>query len=180
MTIGQNKSLQEHAMRFGTAMGIFWIFKFIFLPLGFHVQFLQLLFIVLTCFVPFLGYRYTRTFRDKYCYGAINFTQAYLFNILMYFFAALLTSVGHFIYFNFIDNGFITDTYISQLEILKSNVSGDLETSVDQLIETFNIIADMKPIQLTLQLFFQNIFYGSLLAIPTALLVMKRKKQNLS
>ena len=178
MTTGQNKSLQEHAMRFGTAMGLFWIFKFIFLPLGFKYPFLQLLFVILTCFVPFLGYRYVRTFRNNYCNGEINFIRAYVFTIFMYFFAALLTSAGHFIYFNFIDNGFITDTYLSQLETLKSSVTGEMATSVDQLIETFNIIADLSPIQLTLQLIFQNIFYGSLLAIPTALLVMKRKKQN--
>ena len=176
MTTGQTKSLQEHAMRFGTAMGLFWIFKFIFLPLGFKVPFLQLLFVILTCFVPFLGYRYARSFREKYCGGEITFIRAYAFIIFMYFFAALLTSVGHFIYFNFIDNGFITDTYLSQLETLKSNVTGDMETSVEQLIETFNIVAALSPIQLTLQLIFQNIFYGSLLALPTALFVMKRKK----
>ena len=176
MTIGQTKTLQEHAMRFGTAMGIFWIVKFIFLPLGFEIPFLQLLFIILTCSVPFLGYRYARTYREKYCGGEINFIRAYAFTIFMYFFAALLTSAGHFIYFNFIDNGFITDTYLSQLETLKSNVTGDMEVSVEQLIETFQIIADLSPVQLTLQLIFQNIFYGSLLALPTALLVMKRKK----
>ncbi len=176
MTTGQTKSLQEHAMRFGTAMGLFWIFKFIFLPLGFKVPFLQLLFVILTCSVPFLGYRYARTFRDKYCDGEINFIRAYTFILFMYFFAALLTSAGHFIYFNFIDDGFITSTYLSQLETLKSNVTGEMETSVEQLIETFNIIASMSPIQITLQLIFQNIFYGSLLALPTALFVTRRKK----
>ena len=177
MTIEQTKSLQEHAMRFGTAMGLFWIFKFIFLPLGFHVSYLQLLFVILTCSVPFVGYKFARIFRDKYCGGEISFTRAYAFILFMYFFAAMLTSVGHFVYFNFIDNGFITDTYLSQLEILKSNVSGEMEASVEQLMETFNIIASLSPIQLTLQLIFQNIFYGSLLALPTALFVMKRKKQ---
>ena len=175
MTTEQTKSLQEHAMRFGTAMGIFWIFKFIFLPLGFTVPFLQLLFIILTCCVPFLGYRYARTFRDKYCGGKITFIRAYTFIIFMYLFAAVLTSAGHFIYFNFIDNGFITDNYLSQLDVLKSGVTGDMETSVNDLIETFNMIADMSPLQLTLQLIFQNIFYGSLMALPTALFVMKHK-----
>lgn len=176
MTTGQTRSLQEHAMRFGTAMGLFWIFKFIFLPLGFKVPFLQLLFIILTCFVPILGYRYARTFREKYCGGEISFIRAYAFIMFMYIFAAMLTSAGHFIYFNFIDNGFITGTYISQLEELKNSVTGDLAISVDQLIETFDRIAEMSPIQLTMQLVFQNIFYGSLLALPTALFVMKRKK----
>ena len=47
-------TLQEHAMRFGTFMGIFWIFKFIFLPLGFTIPLLQLLFVLLTLFVPVL------------------------------------------------------------------------------------------------------------------------------
>lgn len=178
MTTGQTKTLQEHAMRFGTLMGLFWIIKFIFLPLGFKMPLLQLLFVVLTCYVPILGYKFARRYRDNFCEGNISFTQAYVFIMLMYFFAALLTSAGHFIYFNFIDNGFITETYLSQLEALKSGVTADLEVSVDQLIETFNIVAALSPIQLTLQLIFQNIFYGSLLAVPTALLVMKRKKQN--
>ena len=31
------KTLQEHAMRFGTMMGIFWIIKFSFLPIGFKI-----------------------------------------------------------------------------------------------------------------------------------------------
>ena len=178
MATEQTKTLQEHAMRFGTLMGLFWIIKFIFLPLGFKIPFLQLLFVILTCYVPFLGYKFARKYRDGFCGGTISFIQAYAFIMLMYFFAALLTSAGHFTYFNFIDNGFITDTYLSQLETLKSEVTGDLELSVDQLIETFNTVAALSPIQLTLQLIFQNIFYGSLLAVPTALLVMKRKKQN--
>lgn len=177
MTTEQNKSLREYAMHFGTAMGLFWIFKFIFLPLGFKIPFLQLLFLILTCSVPFVGYKYTKTYRDKYCDGEINFSRAYLFLIFMYFFAALLTSAGHFIYFNFIDDGFIVDTYMSQLNQLKSGVSGELETSVNQLIETFSTVASLSPAQITLQLFFQNIFYGSLLALPTALTVVKRKKQ---
>lgn len=178
MITEQNKSLKVYAMHFGTAMGLFWIFKFIFLPLGFKIPFLQLLFLILTCFVPFVGYKFAKIYRDKYSDGEINFTRAYVFLIFMYFFAALLTSAGHFIYFNFIDDGFIVNTYTAQLEQLKSEVSGELEASVDQLIETFNIISDLTSRQITLQLFFQNIFYGSLLALPTALAVVKRKKQN--
>ncbi len=177
MTIGKTKTLQEHAMRFGTLMGIFWILKFILLPLGFKIPFLQLLFIMLTCYVPFLGYKMVKKYRNDFCEGTVNFSQAYLFLMMMYFFAALLTSAGHFTYFQFIDNGFITDSYLSSLETFKNGVSGGSDASVDQLIEMFNQVAALSPIQLTLQLFIQNIFYGSLLALPTALLAMKRKKQ---
>lgn len=171
------KTLQQHAMHFGTYMGLFWIIKFTFLPLGFRIPLLQVLFILMTCFVPILGYIYIRRFRNKYCDGELSFIKGLIFSIFMYFFAALLTAVGHYVYFQFIDNGFITSTYIEQMENVKSSVSGDLETSIDQLIESIETIAALSPLQLTMQLISQNIFYGTLLAIPTALVAMRKKKQ---
>ena len=55
MTTERPITLQEYAMRFGTYMGLFWIFKFIFLPIGFSIPLLQLLFILMTLFVPVLA-----------------------------------------------------------------------------------------------------------------------------
>ena len=36
MTSNKPMTLQQHAMRFGTLMGLFWILKFILLPAGIH------------------------------------------------------------------------------------------------------------------------------------------------
>ncbi len=171
------KTLQQPAMHFGTFMGLFWIIKFTFLPLGFRIPLLQLFFILMTCFVPILGYIYVRKYRDKYCDGELSFMRGFTFTISMYFFAALLSAVGHYIYFQFIDQGFIMSTYMGQLEEIKSSITGELELSIDQLIESLETISSLSPLQLTMQLISQNIFYGTLMAIPTALLAMKRKKQ---
>ena len=65
---------------------------------------------------------------------------------------------------------------MEQLENLKSSLTGDMETSIDQLIQNLDIIASMSSLQLTLQLIFQNIFYGILLSLPTALLAMRKKR----
>lgn len=176
MTNEQPITLQEGAMRFGAFMGVFWIIKFSFLPLGFTMPLLQLLFILLTLFVPVLGVIYARRFRNKYCDGIITFGRAYIFTFLLYLFAALLAAVGHYIYFRYIDNGFLSGMYLEQLESLKSSVKGDMVLSIDQLIEAFNTISSLSPLTLTFQLIYQNLFYGMLLALPTALLVMKRKK----
>ena len=166
MTQNQPISLQQTAMYFGTLMGLFWIIKFTFLPLGFTIPLLQLLFVLLTFFVPILGYLYARKFRNRYCGGSITFSRAFAFTVLMYLFAALLAAVAHYIYFRYIDNGFLIDSYI-----------GQLEESIDQFIEGFSLISSLSPIQLTFQLISQNFMYGVLLALPTALLVMRRKKQ---
>ena len=155
-------TLQEHAMRFGTFMGIFWIFKFIFLPLGFTIPLLQLLFVLLTLFVPVLGYIYVRKFRNT---------------LYMYLFAALLAAVAHYVYFRFIDQGFLADSYLQQLESIKASAQSEMVSSIDQLIQAFDTISSLTPLQLTFQLIFQNIFYGILLAIPTGLVAMKQKKR---
>ena len=176
MTPDRPIGIQEHAMRFGTYMGIFWIIKFIFLPLGFKIPLLQLLFILGTLFVPILGYLYARKFRNTYCNGTIPFFRAFIFTVCMYVFAAMLAAVGHYLYFRFIDQGFLFDMYRQHLNEAKAMLQGDLATSIDQLMLAFDTIASLSPIQLTFQLITQNVFYGILLALPTGLLVMKYKK----
>lgn len=154
-------TLQEHAMRFGTFMGIFWIFKFIFLPLGFTIPLLQLLFVLLTLFVPVLGYIYVRKFRNTYCNGEISFFRAFLFTLYMYLFAALLAAVAHYVYFRFIDQGFLADSYLQQLESIKASAQGEMVSSIDQLIQAFDTISSLTPLQLTFQLFFKIYFTAS-------------------
>lgn len=176
MTNNRPTTLQEHAMRFGTMMGVYWIIKFIFLPMGFKIPFLHLLFVLLTLFVPVLGYIYTRKYRIRYCGNEINFFRAFSFTLLMYMFASLLTAVAHYIYFRYFDQGFIIDTYRTQLDAIRSAGIQGISDTIDQLMQTIDTIAALTPLQLTFQLISQNIFYGSILAILTALLVMKRNK----
>lgn len=103
--------LQKYAMHFGTYMGVYWIVKFILFPLGFHIPFCSFLFIIMTLSVPFVGYFYTRMYRDKICNGSIRFSHAVIFNVFMYMFASLLVAMAHYIYFQFIDHGFIINSY---------------------------------------------------------------------
>lgn len=174
----QPKTLQQHAMYYGTMMGLFWIIKFTLLPMGFRIPLLQLLFIFATCFVPVLGYIYARKYRNKFCDGKISLYKGLIFTVSMYFYASILTAAGHYIYFQFIDNGYLTDTYLNILESLKESMAGVYEESIDQLIENVTKIAQLSPLQLSLQLISQNIFYGILLSIPTALFIMKKGDKN--
>ena len=110
-------------MLFGTYMGVFWILKFILFPLGlkYNLPFLSFLFMGLTLCVPFMGYYYLRIYRNQVCGGAINFLPAWLFTVSMYIFSALLTAVAHYIYFRYIDHGFILDTYENLLSSLSAS-----------------------------------------------------------
>lgn len=88
----------------------------------------------------------------------------------------MLTAVAHYIYFQFIDHGFLMDMYRQQLNETMQMVQGDLANSMEQIMIAFDTVAALTPIQLTFQLISQNVFYGIVLSLPTALLTMRYKK----
>lgn len=171
-------NLQRYAMLFGTYMGVFWILKFILFPLGLNVPFLLFLFVGMTMCVPFMAFYYTRMYRNQVCGGSITFLHAWLFTTFMYVYAALLTAVAHYIYFRFIDNGFILNTYEAMLNSFDSDIFTGMDEYFNQLKDTLTLIRSLTSIEITLQLISQNIFYGSLLAIPTALFAMRNSPKQ--
>ncbi len=152
-------TLQECAMRYGTGMGLLWAFKFMLFPLGLRIPFLQLLFIVLTIGVPFLGYIFAKKFRER-------------------MFASLFVAVVHYIYFRYIDGGFVFEAYRSILNQFKETAGTELTTSLNQFEEAIDLLSGLTPLEMTFQLISQNMFYGMLMAIPTALIVMRKKKNE--
>lgn len=165
-------------MRYGTGMGLLWAFKFMLFPIGLRIPFLQLLFIVLTLGVPVIGYVFVRRFRMHHCNNAIGFGHAFLFTAFMYLFASMLVAVVHYVYFRYIDGGFVFDTYQGLITQLKATASSELMPTVEQFQEAFNLLAGMTPLEMTFNLVWNNLFWGMLLALPTALLVMRKEKKQ--
>ncbi len=158
-------TLQECAMRYGTGMGLLWAFKFMLFPLGLRIPFLQLLFIVLTIGVPFLGYIFAKKFRERHCDGSITFSRAFLFTTFMYMFASLFVAVVHYIYFRYIDGGFVFEAYRSILNQFKETAGAELTTSLNQFEEAIDLLSGLTPLEMTFQLISQNMFYGMLSGI---------------
>ena len=169
--------LQKYAMHFGTYMVAYWILKFILFPLGFTIPFLSLLFMGLTIGVPFIGYHYVKMYRNKICGGAISFAHACLFTLFMYMFASLLVAVAHYIYFQFIDHGFIITQCMNDMEQMLVTLPG-METEKEVFKTAMANAQSLSSIDITMQLLSWNVFAGSLLAIPTALFVMKRNRNT--
>ena len=61
----------------------------------------------------------------------------------MYLFASILTALAHYVYFRFIDQGYLLNTYLDQLETIKDSVTGDMKISVEQLIGSLNVTRDL-------------------------------------
>ena len=77
-------------------------------------------------------------YRDKICGGSIQFSHAMLFTIFMYMFASLLVAVAHYAYFQFIDHGFIINSYIQLWDELMTNTPALIENKevIKETIDT--------------------------------------------
>lgn len=165
--------LNQYAMLLGTYMGLFWIAKFCLVPLALDKFFLMMLFVGLTLCVPFMGYYYTRLYRDRVLGGSIGFRHAWFFGTGMYLYATMLTAVAHYLYFAYIDKGFMLNTYTGMLNQLKTEQLAGTEGYIEQMREALELLAGMSPLDLTIQLMYNNVFYGILMALAAAIVVRK-------
>ena len=178
MTIENKNNLQQAAMRYGTLMGIFWTVKFALFPMGMEMPVLLVGFFLLTFVgVPVLGFRFAQLYRNRECGGTLTFSRAFLFTSFMYLFAALFATIAHYVYFRYIDGGLIVNTYQDMLTQMEAIATADMKASLDQFQQALDIIAALSPLEISIQLITQNVFYCTLIALPTALLV-KRNPQN--
>jgi hypothetical protein len=173
----QRKNFQEAAMRYGTVMGIFWTLKFVLFPMGMQSPLLLMAFFLLTLIVPVAGFFLVRQYRDRECGGVLSFSRAFLFTSFMYLFAALFATIAHYVYFRYIDGGLIVNTYQDMITQMEAIATADMKASLDQFQQALDIIAALSPLEISIQLITQNVFYCTLIALPTALLV-KRNPQN--
>lgn len=163
--MGEDKSLlMKSAMTYGFAMGLYWIIKYIFFIFGLTIPLLSVVYWAFTMVVPFIAYFLTRRYKQDIG-GKIGFFHAWQFGVLLYFFAAVVVSLIHYVFYQ----------YIAPPDLLSSSVSQITEFLKDSglqpdTIETFSQL-EISPIQMAIQGIFNNVFYGVILSIPVAALL---------
>ncbi|MGL5261468.1 MAG: DUF4199 domain-containing protein, partial [Bacteroides sp.] len=115
--------------------------------------------------------------------GSISFSKAFIFTVMLYVFASLLTAVAHFVYFQFIDQGFIIENitliinqFLEQVDEVPNLSETDVELMHTSANEVINTLAKMSAVDTTFNYMSRNIFGGIILALITALIGQRRPK----
>ncbi|RHJ92569.1 DUF4199 domain-containing protein [Parabacteroides bouchesdurhonensis] len=165
--MGEDKNmLLKGAMTYGLTMGIYWVIKYIFFIFSINIPVLNYVYLLLTFAVPFIAYYLTKKYREEIG-GQISFFHAWRFGTMMYFFAALIVSLEHFIFYQFIaPPNFLPDVINQTLNTLKDT---NIDTEIIESVGNMNF----TPIHMAIQGIFNNIFYGIILSIPVAAILCK-------
>lgn len=169
MTIG------AYARVYGLYMGIFWAVKFVFFPLGFSYPVFSFIFLLLTIMVPFVGAWFVKKIRDGVLDGRLGFWQAFLLSTNIYMYASLIAAIVHFVYFRFIDNGFILNSYLESVNQMQELLgSGEAAANIEMLKANVELMGTLSPIQIVFSLLSNNVVFGLFISLLAAVFLKRR------
>ena len=161
----------------GAYLGLIWVVAFAFFILQYSEPSLGMVNVFISVLSLFFAYSRLVKFRKQICDDTIGFAGAYVHVLFMFFYAALIMGLAQYIYFKFIDNGFLLNSYSNVMlsdEFKEASKASGL--SEDNINEVLGQLAKARPVDLVINILSMNVFGSFFLSIPMALFAMKRKK----
>ncbi len=173
------EQLKAFARIDGAITGGLWILSFAFFIGEFYNPMLGFVSLIIgVCSLVFVSLRLKR-FRDNVLDGIISFRRALVYSMFVYFYAALLMAAAQFIYFQFIDNGFMLSQYdaITKTQEFKTLLDA-YGVKPEEMQLAMDNLAALRPIDIALQFFTTNIFLGFLISLPISVMMKSKYKRR--
>lgn len=173
MTAPEYTQLKAYARQDGFFLALLWTVSFACYILGISNQLLGLLAIMLAVITPFFVASRLRRYRDDGREGIISFRRSYVYTVFVFFYGAILLAVVQFVYFSYLDNGYLLGSFS---RILSSDEGRQLvqQYGMGKMVdESMAAMASVRPIDYALNMLTVNIVLGFVFALPISL-VMQR------
>ena len=175
MTPEEYKQLKAFARQDGALLSLLWIGALVCYIQGLTSPVMGLAALLLIVVSPFYAATRLRHFRDEVREGIISFMRAYGYTVMTYFYAGLLLAAAIFVYFHFMDNGYLLEQFSNMLNTEESRqVIKMYGLSTDQMKQGLEELASLRPIDYALNMLTVNISLGFLLGLPTAALMQRK------
>ena len=173
MTPQEYVQLKAFARQDGAMLSLLWIGGFACYILGLSNPMLGLAALALICATPFFAASRLRHFRDYGREGIISFTRSYAYTVLIFFYAGILLAIAIYVYFAFMDDGFLMGKIIETTQSPEGKKLIKFYGMEAEIDENIKQIAGMRPIDFSLNMLTINIITGFILGIPLAAIVQR-------
>ena len=170
--------LKAFARQDGALLALLWVFTSVLYIIGMTNQMIGLAATMLIIYTPFFVGGRLRNFRDYGREGLISFRRGYAYTILVFFYGGVLFAVAQYLYFAFMDNGFL----LSQFSKMVTSEEGKAmlqQYGMQQMVdESLHEMANSRPIDYALNMLTINICMGFILGIPISLVMQRSGGKN--
>ena len=173
MTPAEYIQLKAFARVDGAMVALLWTVCFACYLIGLRNSLFGMVAIVLMVVTPFYVARRLRRFRDEDLHGVISFLRGWAFVILVFFYGAILLAVVLYVYFAYMDQGYVLlslQQTLSSPETQAMLSQSGMSTSVEESLQMFS---EMRPSDYALNVLTLNIALGIILGLPIAVLFKK-------
>jgi hypothetical protein len=170
--------LKAFARQDGTFLGLMWIASFACYVGEFHYSPLGMLAMILAVISPFFLVMRLKKFRDNVRDGEISFRRAFWYCLFCFFYASLLFALSQYVYFAFIDNGFLVQQYNTMMSTPEAKQLMNLYKVANEMEDGISAFARLTAIEKALNFLTMNITIGFILSFPIAAIMKSKVKLN--
>ncbi|HAR38780.1 MAG: hypothetical protein A2W86_11270 [Bacteroidetes bacterium GWD2_45_23] len=125
--------LLNYAMYAGIFLGLFWVFKYLFVVIGVKYPAVNFLGTLLSVGTPILLFVFLVRYNKGLSDGKMSYWHGVQFSILLFFFASILESMVVFIHVQWIDPTFIANLFESMTELAETiDISDSLVAQLNE------------------------------------------------
>ncbi len=175
MTPQEYVQLKAFARQDGALLSLVWIGAFACYVIGLTRPSLTFIAILTIAASPFFVASRLRRFRDYGRQGALSFGLGYAYSILAYFYAGLLMTAATYVYFAFIDKGYLVAQFSAILQSPESQQALQIYGIGNEMKESLHILGELRPIDFALNILSVIILSGFFWGLPIALFMRRQQ-----
>lgn len=170
MTAPEYIQLKAFARQDGVLLALLWVSSFLLYIMGMSNQILGLAAVILMLYTPFFVGTRLGKFRDYGRDGHISFRRGYAYTVLVFFYGGVLFAVAQYIYFAFMDQGFLVSQFSKMMNTVEARQMLQQYGMAEMMDESLQQMTATRPIDYALNMLTINISLGFILGIPISLL----------
>lgn len=178
MTPEEYIQLKAFARQDGALLSLLWIGSFACYIKGLSSPTLAFAALLLMTLSPFFAASRLRHFRDYAREGFITFKRGYAYTVMSFFYAGLLMAMAIYVYFEFMDHGYLLGMYSSVMDSEEGKRVLEMSGMKEQMMQGLQDLYEMRPIDYAVNMLTAIITAGFVLGLPIAALLQRKVTSN--
>ena len=173
MTPAEYMQLKAFARIDGALLAVLWIVSFACYVAGVANPLYGMMAMLLMVATPFFVALRLGRFRDEARDGIISVARGWGYSGYVFFYASVLMAVAQYIYFAYIDQGYLLQSFATALSTPEAKQMMEQYGISQAMDESMEMMGELRPIDYALNVLTANIMVGVVLGLPIAALMRR-------